>query len=513
MIPKPASVRYNDWSQVAVEPLDTFMPAMPVSIIIPYYQTPAETLDRTLATLERQTYPRELFEVIIVDDGSEPPLEPPIPTPLNVKVARQERRGFGLARARNTGARAAAHNILLFLDSDIMAEAAWIAAHARWHHAVSDAITFGPLIFVSVEGVNADILRRHKGSLEELFSDRPADPTNLENRKLIASRAESKADALFRIMMGGNFGIRKEFYWSVGGHDESFTRYGAEDTEFSYRAYTAGGLLVPSLDACVWHHQELPEEESDKAQSIRLQSGKVAHLIAHPDFRVSSPGRIFTAPQYVVTIEDAGGPLDDVLRAAVNILADRAHDLVVRIETDVSGDDERLARLRDELGPDPRVRVAPTRSALDEFPASPFHITIPAGVVFRRGLVHRLRARLGDAAIAVSTLPNGSALSLTRAWALHRARRAGGSPAHFGDTKTIRPASLKLKQARPSVGVEPKVWTAPLTPRERLLNRARGIRGPREAWLFLKWLAEVAHRRWLTRYRTRRWHLRRRNRA
>ncbi len=77
MIPKPASVRYNDWRQVDVPAPEAFTPTLPVSVIIPYYQTPAETLARTLAALEGQTYPRHLFDVVIVDDGSKPPLEPP----------------------------------------------------------------------------------------------------------------------------------------------------------------------------------------------------------------------------------------------------------------------------------------------------------------------------------------------------------------------------------------------------------------------------------------------------
>lgn len=50
------SVWYNDWRQVDVASLDGFAPTRPVSVIIPYYQTPAETLARTLATLEGQTY-------------------------------------------------------------------------------------------------------------------------------------------------------------------------------------------------------------------------------------------------------------------------------------------------------------------------------------------------------------------------------------------------------------------------------------------------------------------------
>ena len=123
MIPRPASVRYNDWRQVDVPALEAFTPTMPVSVIAPAYQTPAETLARTLAALEGQTYPRELFEVVIVDDGSEPAMERPQSTTLDVKLVRQEHCGFGAPRARNTGVRAAAHDVVLFLDSDMLAEA------------------------------------------------------------------------------------------------------------------------------------------------------------------------------------------------------------------------------------------------------------------------------------------------------------------------------------------------------------------------------------------------------
>ena len=79
MNPEPTSVQYNDWRQVDVPAPAAFTPTLPVSVIIPAYQTPAETLAMTVAALEGQTYPRDLFEVVIVDDGSEPPLTPPPP--------------------------------------------------------------------------------------------------------------------------------------------------------------------------------------------------------------------------------------------------------------------------------------------------------------------------------------------------------------------------------------------------------------------------------------------------
>ena len=50
---------------------------------------------------------------------------------------------------------------------------------------------------------------------------------------------------LFRIVTGGNLGISRDFYDYLGGSDESFTQWGAEDTELGYRAFNAGGVLVP----------------------------------------------------------------------------------------------------------------------------------------------------------------------------------------------------------------------------------------------------------------------------
>ena len=99
-----------------------FVPTLPVSVIVPYYAQPEE-LERTLAALEGQTYPRDMFEVVVVDDGSPEPLARPRATPLDVKVVRQEDLGFGLARARNTGVRTASHEVLLFLDADMLPEA------------------------------------------------------------------------------------------------------------------------------------------------------------------------------------------------------------------------------------------------------------------------------------------------------------------------------------------------------------------------------------------------------
>lgn len=95
----------NDWSPVTVPDLDGWQPTMTVSVVIPAFQC-QPTLDLTLASLSRQTYPADLLEVIVVDDGSEPPLTLPPIRPERTKLVRlddADKFGWGRANALHWG--------------------------------------------------------------------------------------------------------------------------------------------------------------------------------------------------------------------------------------------------------------------------------------------------------------------------------------------------------------------------------------------------------------------------
>jgi cellulose synthase/poly-beta-1,6-N-acetylglucosamine synthase-like glycosyltransferase len=77
----------NDWGTVAVPEIGSWTPAMTVSVIIPSFGN-QHLLDLTLAGLAGQTYPSELIEVIVVDDGSEPALRLPERRPANCRLLR-----------------------------------------------------------------------------------------------------------------------------------------------------------------------------------------------------------------------------------------------------------------------------------------------------------------------------------------------------------------------------------------------------------------------------------------
>ena len=490
--PPPNRVRYNEWPRVAVPDAAAFIPTEGVTVVVAYHGAPA---DLALAALERQRYPHELVEVVVVD-GSRPP--PPLPpSPLAVRRVRPGGGGFGTAHARNAGARAARHDILVFLDADVVADEGLLAAHARWHHAVADALTVGFLSHVDPAGVDARAVAAAPsvaglfGAAAEPSSVEPpkvepprveppkvepprveppraepsrveppkvepprvepprAEPSRVEPPRAEPSRVEpprvephmartddltSRHDDLFRAVTGANFAIRRGFYEALGGSDPSLTGCGGEDVELGYRAYTAGGLLVPVRDAMVRQPGTRSEERDEKTGVPDQRRVKLANLVAHEDFRPRASGRVHAVPMHVVTVAAEGEPAPAVAAAVESLLLDPAGDgdLVVRVEADAISADT-AAWLADRFGGDPRVNVAAERSGLDAYPASPLHVTVPAAPA-PPGLLAGLRAGLGSAAVGTARLGDGTAATITRAWAAHRARRTGGSPGDFGDT-------------------------------------------------------------------------------
>ena len=449
--PPPARVRGNDWTTLAVDPPGAFTPRRSATVVVPYYQAP-EALALTLAALEGQTYPRDLFEVVVVDDGSDPPLAPVDDSPLAVRVVHQPDRGFGLARARNTGARVAAGEILVFLDCDMMPEADWLASHARWHHAASDVLSIGFRAHVSEADLDPAAVRSRTGSLADLFEGRPVErPEWIDFHMARTADLTAWSEDLFRVVTGGNFGISRRFYDLVGGFDESFTQWGAEDIEFGFRAFTRGGVLVPERSAFCWHQGPGATPSPAEQSSLDLQRAKIAHLIAHSGFRRDRAGRSFTVPQYVVSV--GPGPLEMVFSAVERVLASGIHDLVVWVQDGagqsgsaagpLTGDEREW--LNRQFGPDPRVRFGPAGGALDCFPYASFHIAIPAAVTVKYPLIRRMRWSLSSADLGVARLDSGAEVSIARTRVLHRALRSGLDIADVGHVRRMSPAGLGLE--------------------------------------------------------------------
>ncbi|MEL6605516.1 MAG: glycosyltransferase, partial [Cyanobacteria bacterium J06614_10] len=74
------------------------------SVVVPTYNRPKQ-LERCLMALVQLKYPRDRCEIIVVDDGSQTPLDSvvgPFQQYVNIQLIRQE--NAGPAAARNAGA-------------------------------------------------------------------------------------------------------------------------------------------------------------------------------------------------------------------------------------------------------------------------------------------------------------------------------------------------------------------------------------------------------------------------
>jgi len=95
-----------------------------ISVVIPVKDR-AEELRRCLESVGRIDYPRELVQIIVVDDGSSDS-SASVAASLGALVIPSGGTGRGPAAARNVGARAAGGEILAFIDSDCTASKGWL---------------------------------------------------------------------------------------------------------------------------------------------------------------------------------------------------------------------------------------------------------------------------------------------------------------------------------------------------------------------------------------------------
>ena len=206
-----------------------------LSVVVPTYNRP-DMLARVLAGLAEQTWPRERFEVIVVDDGGRAPAEPVVRAAaaggLPVVCERQE--NAGPAAARNRGTRRATGEVVVYLDDDCIPDERLLEEHARGHSRAGLA-TIGRVEW-HPEVASTPLLR----FVTERF---------LFNFQL----ATVEFDAPFNLFYTANAAVHRETALAVGLFDEEFPRAMWEDIEFAYRLRQAGVRFVVRHHAVVYH--------------------------------------------------------------------------------------------------------------------------------------------------------------------------------------------------------------------------------------------------------------------
>ncbi len=206
-----------------------------VSVVIPTFGR-QEALHACLRALAGLDYPRERLEIVVVDDGSPMPVEPPRDEhcrELAVRVIRQGNRGP--ACARNLGAERASGQILAFTDDDCAPRAGWLKTLVAALDAEPRALVGGITRNALGENLFAEASQELVGFLYGYFPE---------------------ADALLPFFTSNNIAMSRELFRGLGGFDESFRFSAAEDRDLSERWAAQVGPLrfVPEAVLDHRHH-------------------------------------------------------------------------------------------------------------------------------------------------------------------------------------------------------------------------------------------------------------------
>lgn len=216
-----------------------------ISVIIPTYNN-REVLHRTLLAVFAQDFPRNAYEIVVLDDGSTDGTAETVrflSAPVTLTYHWQENRGR--AAARNAGSRLARGRILLYLDSDILAEPDLLRRHMAYHREHSGPIGVQGRTLIHPESKVTPFMKT-KDLLPDLTMRRRG---NLSPYHVITR----------------NLSIRAEDLWAVGGFDEDFPGYGWEDIELGLRLHAHGVHFFYDPQAIGYHYDvETLERTRDK---------------------------------------------------------------------------------------------------------------------------------------------------------------------------------------------------------------------------------------------------------
>lgn len=217
-------------TRLKIRGYELFMNTQHVTIVIPAYNS-ARTISLAIEACLNQDYPRDLLEIMVVDDGS---------TDATCRIVQSyvEKHGIrylyqensGPATARNNGWKHAQGSIVAFLDSDCVPRKYWVHKMVS-HYTEPNIVCVGSRYGI----VNRSNLLACCIYFEFLirYKRMPKHP------KFLGSHGYS---------------FRKSFLEEIGGYCEEYKMASHEDNELAYRIHAKNCYTIFDKTNIVAHH-------------------------------------------------------------------------------------------------------------------------------------------------------------------------------------------------------------------------------------------------------------------
>jgi len=272
-----------------------------------------EYLALTLESLLAQTYRR--FEVVICDDGTAggvADIVDPLRDRIAITLVVQENRGR--AAARNAALERAQGDLVVFMDDDRMAAPGFVAAHVAaagddsrgvigwkrraltwWRPGIlpigeDDLLRLADRIGPTAQLrepirllAPGDLAADPEGALAELEKGGVTLGDEPDNYHAIVDEYGTGLDGFrfgWALATTANLAVSREAVRKVGGFDETFTGWGLEDTDLSYRLHRLGVRFSVSTEA-VNFHQVHPLADPNPMIAQRIMRAQLMRNLDH----------------------------------------------------------------------------------------------------------------------------------------------------------------------------------------------------------------------------------------
>lgn len=206
------------------------------SVVITTYNRPGP-LASCLEALSRLDYPKDAFEVIVVDDGGRQPLDAvvqPFRELLGVQLIRRDH--GGAAQGRNTGAASAQGRYLAFTDDDCCPAPGWLRSLECGLQRDPEALVGGRTVNALTGNLCSTASQLIVDIVYEHYNPNPDDA---------------------RFFASNNMALDAGIFRALGGFDESFVLLACEDRDLCDRWRHQGHRLRYAPDARVDHYHRL----------------------------------------------------------------------------------------------------------------------------------------------------------------------------------------------------------------------------------------------------------------
>jgi hypothetical protein len=387
------------WRDLETPTVDADATELAVSVVVEAADDPHGLTPIALASLGRQTYPDALIDVIEANGEREPE-----------------------------------GDVIVLLEAGAIPSPDFVAAHARWHGAVVDAVSLGPVLRIDPKGLDRSALERGLGAeplaaaLRERLIDED-DPFDL-----IGDLTRSYTDVADGLVVAGglgSLGVRRETVQAAGGRGEQPSPLHRLDLAQRLQCY--GAVFAPEPRAAAWVADGRASAELARAATAAATGGErlevrhpeAASIVALPPFRTVASPRRYRRPAVVVNVDAGGSDAAGVAATIAPLLGGVLGDLELRLQ--VPEDHPERGELARLVADDPRARIAP--SSLAGFCDSPFQVTVPAEALpDSRTLADLHRLAIGEGAGAMHVTvpgapPQDVMIEVVASGAWERARR------------------------------------------------------------------------------------------